>query len=256
MKSKYIDEFDGYFSGNLSDLEKADLESRLKTDHKLEQAFQEYKYLRNGIDYSIMKTLKEELQELEATLPDIELEPETKLILEQIPTSSSSTIWKAAAAIVAIAISAGALFYQLQSPSSSQDLFSQHFEPYPNEFVSASRGADQTPDLMVEAFRAYDSHDYTAAISGFQSILEQEESPLVLFYLGSAQLHEDKGTLAIGTFQRFLEISPDMVIEGKWYLALSYLNENRVEDARKLLEELKQSDERGAQARKVLKQLK
>jgi tetratricopeptide (TPR) repeat protein len=247
--------FDEYFSGSLNHQEKEDLESRLEMDLKLDQAFREYKDLRNGIDYSIMKTLKEELQELEVSLPDIELEPETKLILEQVSTPLYRTYWKIAAVVIVIAISAGVLFYQLIPPTSPQALFSQNFEVYPNEFVSAQRGADLSADLKVQAFQAYDAQDYTTAISGFERVLEQEESALVLFYLGSAQLHENKSALAIDTFERFLEISQDMVPEGKWYLALSYLNENRVENARELLEELKENEALGNQAQKILKHL-
>jgi len=255
MKSEYIDVFDQYFSGSLSDSETENFNSRLQSDTKFEHAFKEYSYLRDGINYSTMKTLKEELQELEATLPDVELEPDTRLVLEQISKSSPTYLWRAAAVIIVVAVSAGVLIFQQLSPVSSQDLFSQHFEPYPNEYVSAQRGEDVAANPLVPAFQAYDAQNYQSAISGFQSLLAREEQPLVLFYLGSAQLQEGLGADAIESFTRFLEISDELQVEAQWYLALSYMKESRVEEAKILLEELEQSEKRGKQAKRMLNQL-
>ena len=255
MKSEYLDIFEEYSKGTLTEKEQESFTIRLESDQEFLAAYQEYTYLRDGINYSIMKTLKEELQELEATLPDVALEPDTKLILEQLPKSNQSIIWKAAAVFIAVAISAGVLIFQLQSPSSPQDLFSQYYEPYPNNYVSPQRGADESANALVQPFQAYDADNFKAAISGFESILNQQEEPLVLFYMGSAQLHEGRGAAAIATFTRFLEVSNELKEDARWYLALGYLSENRADEARTLLEGLANTDERGEQARKILKKL-
>ncbi len=255
MKSEYLDIFEEYSKGTLTEKEQESFKLRLESDQEFLSAYQEYKYLRDGINYSIMKTLKEELQALEATLPDVALEPDTKLVLEQLPTSNQSTIWKAAAVFIAVAISAGVLIFQLQSPSSPQDLFSQYYEPYPNNYVSAQRGDDVSANALVQSFQAYDADNFEAAISGFESILNQQEEPLVLFYLGSAQLHEGRGAAAIATFTRFLDISNELQEEARWYLALSYLSENRTDEARPLLERISQAGERSEQAKNILKKM-
>lgn len=255
MKSEYIDIFDDYSKGTLTEKEQESFKIRLESDKEFLTAYQEYKYLRDGINYSIMKTLKEELQELEATLPDVALEPDTKLILEQLPKSNQSIIWKAAAVFIAVAISAGVLIFQLQSPSSPQDLFSQYYEPYPNNYISQQRGEDESANALVQSFQAYDADNFQVAISGFESILNQQEEPLVLFYMGSAQLHEGRGAAAIATFTRYLEISNELQEDAHWYLALSYLSENRTNEAMALLEGLSHTDERGEQAKKILSKL-
>ncbi len=246
--------FDGYFSGTLNGQEKLDLESRMKADMKFQQAFQEYRDLRKGIDYSIMKTLKEELQELEATLPEVNIEPQDRGQGEEPIIGQRFMLWKVAAVVMLIAVSAVVIF-QLQQPSSPQDLFTHHFEAYPNEFVSAKRGDDNAADPMVQAFQAYDNQNYNAAIDGFTKILDEEEDVMVLFYLGNAQLAQNESQAAIATFEQFLEISQDSVTEAKWYLAMSYLKEGRIEEAKVLLEELKEDEEYGKQANKILRRL-
>lgn len=247
--------FDGYFSGTLNEQEKLNLESRLKADMSFDQAFQEYRDLRNGIDYSIMKTLKEELQELEATLPEVNIELQDRGQGEEPLIGQRFMLWKVAAIVMLIAVSAVVVF-QLQQPSSPHDLFTQYFEPYPNEFVSAKRGDDIAADPMVQTFQAYDNQDYSTAIVGFKKMLKEEENVMVLFYLGSAQLAQNESQGAIATFERFLEISKDSVAEAKWYLALSYLKESRVEAAKVLLEELNEDKEYGKQANKILRRLR
>jgi len=255
MKSEYIDMFDNYFSGSFNEQEEADFDGLLKTDIKMAEALQEYKDLRRGIDYSIMKSLKQELQELEATLPEVELEPEVKLMFDKARASERNRWWRAAAILVLVAASSAVLLNQMQ-PSSSQDLFSQHFEPFENTYISAKRGDDITADPKVQAFMAYDAGDWDKAVLGFETILGQEEDLLVLFYLGSAQLSQGQSQEAIDTFERFLEVSEDNIPEASWYLALSYLKENREEEAAKLLEELKDSDKYGKEAARILKRLK
>jgi cytochrome c-type biogenesis protein CcmH/NrfG len=255
MKSEHIDMFDEYFSGMLDEQEKLDFENRLKADIKYDQAFQEYRDLRNGIDYSVMKTLKEELQELEATLPEVQIEPQVQALSEEPKVGQRFVLLKVAAVVMLIAVSAVVVF-QLNRPSSPQDLFTQHFEPYPNEFVSAKRGDDIAADPIVQAFQAYDNQNYNAAIEGFTRILDEEKNVMVLFYLGSAQLAQNQSQSAIATFERFLEISEDSVTEAKWYLALSYLKEARAEEARVLLEEIKEDDEYGKQATRILRRLR
>lgn len=254
MKSEYLDLFDGYFSGNLDEREQLDLESRLKTDVTFEEAFQEYRDLRNGIDYSIMNTLKEELQALESTLPEVKLEKGTEREAKEVSMTDRFGWWKVAAVVVVIAVST-VVVIQLNQQISNQDLFSQHFEPYPNEFVSAKRGDDIAANPLVQSFQAYDNEDYIAAIDGFTKILAEEEDVMVLFYLGSAQLAQNQTQAAIATFERFLEISKDSVTDARWYLALSYLHEDRVEEAKELMEALSEDGKYGKDASKILRKL-
>jgi hypothetical protein len=187
MKSKYIDMFDKYFSGTLSEGEEQDFDGLLETDTRMAEAFREYKDLRRGIDYSNMKTLKEELKELETTLPEVELEPEVKLMFDKARASERNKWWRAAAILVLVAASTAVLLNQMQ-PISPQDLFSQNFEPYENQYSSPKRGDDIAADPEVQAFMAYDAGNWDEAIAQFEIILEQEENHLVRFYLGIAQL--------------------------------------------------------------------
>jgi len=68
-------------------------------------------------------------------------------------------------------------------------------------------------------------------------------------------LAQNESQAAIATFERFLEISEDYTAEAKWYLALSYLKENRAAEARVLMEELQGDEKYGKEATKILGQL-
>jgi tetratricopeptide (TPR) repeat protein len=258
MKSKFLDMFDNYFSGELSQQEKIAFEDHLKSDHKMAEAFQEYQDLRKGIDYSIMKSLKEDLKHLEASLPEVELEPDVQHRIDPVPTTNRFRIWKVAAAVVLVSLSVGVIF-QLQQPSSPQDLFSQYFAPAENLYVSIKRGDDIEANPLVQAFQAYDAEEYSVAIAGFERILGQEEfkdqHSMVQYFLGSAQLAQGQSEASITTFERYLEISQDNIVQAKWYLAMGYLQENRVEEATSLLKELKQSEAYGKEAGRILKKL-
>ncbi len=258
MKSKFLDMFDNYFSGELSDQEKTAFEEHLKSDSKMAEAFQEYQDLRKGIDYSIMIGLKQELQELESSFPQVELEADVQHRIDPVSTTNKFQIWKVAAAVVLVSLSVGVIF-QLQQPSSPQDLFSQHFEPAENLYVSIKRGDDIEANPLVRAFQAYEAEDYTMAMAEFETILGQEEykdkHPMVLYYLGSAQLAQGQGEASIATFERFLEISQDNIVQAKWYLAMGYLQQSRVGEATLLLKELKLSEEYGNDAGRILRKL-
>lgn len=251
MKNEYLDLLDEYFSGSLEGREKQELEHQLETESDLKDAYREYRDLRDGIDYSIMMTANEELQELEATLPKVAITRQAGGKEIEISIKNRMVVWKAAAVVALVAIST-VLVFQLNQTASPQDLFSQHFEPYPNEFVSAKRGDDLAANPLVQAFQNYDNEHYAAAIEGFNQIILEEENAMALFYLGNAQMAQNQTQAAIATFKRFLEISRDSVTEAKWYLALSYLKENRVEEAKELLEELKGDVKYGKEVREII----
>ena len=255
MKSEYLDLFEGYFSGKLEEPVRLNIESQLKSDSVFNKAFNEYKVLREGIDYSIMRTLKEDLQTLEQTLPEVQIKSPTGPVSKEPAMTRRFTLLKVAAAIVLVAVSV--IIFQLRQPTSPQDLYSQYFKPYDNEFVSPKRGVDQSLELQVQSFREYDNGNFSSAIEGFNKILEEDqENTLVLFYLGNAQLAENDGQAAIITFKRFLELSQDFTMQAKWYLALSYLKEDDVDEAKVLLEELENNEEIVKQAVKILKDLR
>ena len=254
MKSEYLDLFDGYYAGTLKKQEQQDLENRLETDLNLQAAFKEYRDLRSGIDYSIMKSLKEELQELDAALPELTAADAHPIVMRPLVTPNKFLLMKVAAVVLLVVVSTVVLF-QWEQPSGPQDLFVEHFDPFENQFVSAKRGDDVSADPLVKAFQAYDNQDWQGAIDGFEKILDQEENLMVLFYLGNAQLALSDSKSAIKTFERFLEISKDSIRDAKWYLAMALLKEDRVDEALSTLQELIQDKQYGEDAKTILRKL-
>ena len=219
----------------------------------MQEAFNEYRDLRNGIDYSILKSLKSELQELELSLPTLETDQPESIPLKP-DNRNRFVLLKVAAVVILLAVSAVVLF-QLGQPSDPKSLFVAYFEPHENQFVSAKRGDDNATDPMIEAFQAYDNQDWETAINKFEEILAQKEDLMVLLYLGSAQLAQNDSKAAIINLQRFLETSKDSLSDAKWYLAMALLSEGRVEEARASLQELIADLQYGEDAKTILDKL-
>ena len=254
MKSEYLDLFDGYYAGSLNEQEQRDLENRLETDLNIQTAYKEYRDLRSGIDYSIMKSLKEELKELDTTLPELTGSDTDPVEMKPVVNPNRFLLMKVAAIVLLVVVSTVVLF-QWEQPSEPQHLYVEHFQPFENQFVSAKRGDNVSADPLVKAFQAYDNQDWEGAIEGFEKILANKEDLMVLFYLGNARLARNDSKEAITIFERFLKISKDSLTDAKWYLALAFLKENRVEEARATLQELIEDQQYGADAKTILSKL-
>jgi len=254
MKRVDIDILDAYFRDRMNDEQQALFKERLG-DPQFEKDLREYRELHMGIEYSIFKTAKEKLQSLEKSLPD-PLTDQHSSLEDQQHTSSfdRSFLWKMAAAILILAIST-IVFFNNQQSASPQELFADYFEPFTNEFVVVQR-SDDSGNGLLRSFQAYDNAQYHEAVSGFQSILqEQPDNIMVLFYLSNAQLALQDHEGAITNLQRFLEISEDFKIQAQWYLALAYISNQQISEAKNILNEIQDDSIYGAQALEILEQL-
>src|SRR5690606_20456441 len=127
--------------------------------------------------------------------------------------------------------------------------FDENFEPYLPLGVPRSDSDFTTEE--EKAFNLYNNGNYEAAISLFEDVLTQQDKTEILFFLGNAYLASKppKPKQAISALQKFLE--EDRLLnsqanlylsQAKWYLSLAYLKNNQLDEAKRLLYELKQSE--------------
>ena len=258
MENVRLNLIDGYFAGELDEEDMALVEERWKNDPAFKKLFNQYNDLIDGVEYSVLKTTKEDLQDLEASLPDVKIEKQ--VLQDQQKQAISRTPrfvwWKIAAAFLVLALSTTMIvYYQMQSQP--EVLYNKYFEPYPNEFYHLKRDEISSSDLKLQAFQAYDNNDFQTASAGINTWLDghEDEDIMVLFYLGNAQLAEGEYQEAIISFRKFLEDSDDFNTKTKWYLALAYTKEQQIEEAQKLFNELKDDSEYGSRARRILAKL-
>jgi len=252
MKNEHIDLLDAYFAGTLDEQGQEEFDKRLNIDPAFKELYSEYNDLHMGIDYSTLKITKKDLQQLEASLPEVDHQPSND---RPIISMFKGHYWQVAAAVLVLAVSAVAVVnYQQSKPGA---LYTKNFEPYANEFVNAERGKVPTNELLLQGFQAYDREDYPSAIANFNIVLEEDkENLMVLFYLGNAQMANHENQAAIATFKKFLDTSTgDFTTEAKWYLALAHMKEGHMEEAIHLLREIEHHYEFGSPAQKLLRKL-
>jgi len=137
-----------------------------------------------------------------------------------------------AAALFLIACSAVLFFW---NRSNSEKLFEEYYKPYPN-IIPMVRGSDEDFNLKA-AMILYNSGSYEQAVTEFDKILSTDDkNESALFYKGISLLSLGKGEKANPEFQKVINIKDSRLKDqAEWYFALSFLQEDKPENAGKVL---------------------
>lgn len=113
-----------------------------------------------------------------------------------------------------------------------QDLYNKYFETFPNVYQPIVRGDS---DKSLKAFMYYENNKYTEAQHEFQFILKNEENANIRFYLGLSYLNNNQFKEAISEFEKLNDTNFAFSAETLWYNALAEIKlENKLK-AKKLL---------------------
>ena len=148
-----------------------------------------------------------------------------------------------AAAAVALLAVVGWVVFQGGDPPTPQDLFAEHFQAY--EAPATFRGK-VPPEKLERAFAPYKGGEWAVALGEFEQLEgEYPGDEEVLFYAGISELALGNGAEGRAYLQRVLALpAHTSEVQGKWYIALSWLAEGNAGAARPLLEELAGFDNR------------
>ena len=122
----------------------------------------------------------------------------------------------------------------LNKSTDHQKLYAQHFEPYRNIIKPIERGTESN-DLETTAFYNYEKKHYQNALKDFDSLYKKTNSSYLLFYKANCLLELDKNEQAIKTLLKHQEFKDSFFDKSKWYLALAYLKNNQIENAKSTL---------------------
>jgi len=211
-----------YFDEELSDSERKNFAARLTVDENLKSLVEHEKILINAIRHH---GLQEDLQ----FLKDIEKGLEDPKI---VPMHTSRKWYYIAAASVA-ALLMVAVFFRPQP--SSQKLFAENFQPYPNVFEPTVRGTNEVTKRS-EAFQAYEQGDYSRAVVLFNQLLKEKKEPGILLLNGNANLMLGNVEEAKNNFITLNADFDELDIQSKWFLSLCYLKSGDMEHAKPILE--------------------
>jgi len=236
-----------YFEQELTETETMEFNIRMETDHAFKALVDQEKVIIKGIHLDGLHRDLLYLQSLEKTL-------------KQKPPGedrySKKIGYYAAAAVVTILSVIGIWTYT--SSNSSEELFLTYYDkPYPNIFETTTRGSAPVPSsLRTDAFKAYDRKDFNEAARLFTELQKTEKDPGMLMLLGNSNLMIGQIEEAKLNFTTLLNDFDDLDLPAKWYLSLCYLKSGDVENARKMLKELGETEVSYAtKAKELLKEV-
>ena len=147
--------------------------------------------------------------------------------------------WMVAASVIMLL---GFSFLWLNSGSIDNNaLFEDYFEPYRNVVQPVVRG-EQNMDSKSKAFEAYENKDYQTALDYFNVALEEKNEAVIKLYKGITQLQLDNIEDAIVIFEELENLPNNLEAQHNWYLALAYLKNNELENAKATLQKLNSRD--------------
>jgi tetratricopeptide (TPR) repeat protein len=217
---------DKYLHGSLSDKERSEFETLRARDEEFarEVAFQE----------NLREVVRAEEDPLRKMVSDLESGYQEH--------SPNSGMWKKLLVAASIfAVLGLAIFYNLNRPVSSSDLYENYFESYPNVVNPLERGSNTEPKDM--AFEAYENGRYQEAYDRFNDLLETEDQVHYQFYMANALLELGQSREAIVLLNEFSASEDKLADRASWYLAMAHLQLDNKEQA---IIELEKIVEQGA----------
>ncbi|MCE7923276.1 MAG: hypothetical protein DYG98_09475 [Haliscomenobacteraceae bacterium CHB4] len=219
-----------------------EFEHRLQTDPELQAELDLYLALKAADNLRLKK-------QLARTAADARLAPlaPPRALIRRIP------VWIAAAASLALALTAVWWWQQSARPDATQLAQSYIETPYPPP-VASMGASDTLPAALQRAYLAYRTGDFAAAAEQL-AVLANSPDALdeILFYVGESSLQTGQTDRAIGYFDR---VRPGYWRESAdWRCALALLRSGQTDRARVLLEQLRQTG-RKTQAEALLEAIK
>jgi tetratricopeptide (TPR) repeat protein len=234
----------GYIDGTLTGSEEVEINYRLREEQGLQKMLAEHEGLVFGIRLAHMKEKLQQLRSLEAGLPPVS---NRNMVLR---------VWAPLAAAAVLIIAAG-LWYIIPAETSTsyQELYTAYFEPFDSPGSGLTRSTENEKDLKARAYIAYDAKDYSGASKLFVDLLKQKDDPIAYLCLGSSWLALNKPEEAEKVFTHILQNHGDLVTQAKWYLALTFLRQGKIERTKATLWEISNSSTYGEEARELLRKL-
>ena len=223
-----------YLEGNLGAGEQETFENRMEGDPQFSQWVAQTENMVSGIKHAGRKDIAQQLSDLEATLPELDLE-ETSKVIELKP--SRYRYWAAIAAGLALVLISSLFLLNYYSETTDQDLFTAYYEPYSGDLSRS--GEEDLSDKRAKAHYAYSIQQYDVAISLFEEVISQEPTSKERFFLGNAYLTKGEGVKAAKQFEEVLGDSDyPLQDQARWYLALSQLKAAKTALAKNTLEKI------------------
>jgi tetratricopeptide (TPR) repeat protein len=244
MDEKTILLFDDYLQGALSPEAKDTLESRLKNEPDLKDAFTIFRDLNEHLSHHLSEertTFKDTLKTLADAHLDTSVVPKKEV---KVIRFKPLRYLVAACAVILF----GAIFWtQMQNASYSDYSFEGTID-------LVERGGDES--AFAKAEKDFNNGLYSDAIVSFDAILASDpNNTQVLFYKGIASVEIENYADAEQIFVNLSTGNSVFKYKAQWYNALNFLKQGDTDRCKQILQGLPQEAENYKNAQELLKKL-
>lgn len=149
--------------------------------------------------------------------------------------------WQMAAAVLVLLVAGIGLYLATHREPDAEQLFAAYFTPYEVPGNLRSEETSVTSQVSFsEGLSSYSKGQFQEAVVHFnEAVKENPDQMMAVFLRGVSYLHIGNVKLAEEDLKAVIADKNNLFSDqAKWYLALNYLKQERLEEAKSLLEEL------------------
>ena len=228
---------EAFVMGTMSAEEKIAFQAEIAHDASLAEDVRLHMMLKESLgnkDENAFKALvKEVINEERANEKSLEDAPNV------IPANHRNfPMWKYLTAAVVIALIGFFAWFIIGLKPSPHQLFVEYFEVYPT--YQMNRSEEHLPQLQ-EAMEYYgmERFEEAADILGSLNVQNRQSQQMIRFYHGIAEMNEGNYTQSVELLSPLAADSESLYHQqARWYLALSYLKQNKIQKTKEILNAL------------------
>lgn len=245
MKEELYEQIEAYLGGDMSSEEQIQFELKMSKDPILAQEVR----LSNQVNHHLneqswlheefknneaKKELEEFMRSDEAAELKLKLEKVGEKYQENVGSSNLKYILGAVAAILVVVL-LSTQFWRT-SPSNTQ-LYQKYYTEMDLPSL-VKRGSEN--EALTKGIVAFKTKKYNDAISNFKSYMASTKGkdPLPYAYIGFSHLELNQLDKALTNFDSLLYSNTIDSSRGLWYKSLAYLKNGKIEEAKKVLNEI------------------
>ncbi len=221
IRPEDFERFEAYWSGEMLEPNRQQLEIDLLVDPLLQQRFAEYKRIREGLDQLARKEVHKQLKALDQSLDAIPQHRHQKV------KSKTRVLFLFGG--LAACLSLGWLFYPK----------GYSVDNLPHEEGIPLLMADQDNRVFDSAMSSYRSVDFSEAARAFSGLPDMEENDTILFYLANAELRSGNSAIALKHFKALTDRRESVFYDkARYYVAMAHWSAGNDREAFGLLRQI------------------
>uniref|UniRef100_UPI004048D46C tetratricopeptide repeat protein n=1 Tax=Roseivirga sp. TaxID=1964215 RepID=UPI004048D46C len=220
---KDLELIDAYLRGELSGIDLARFDEKLRNDVEFQSTFLEIKLIKTAIRQNLRANALQFLKDQES------------LIQENYSTKNRN-IMKKYLSIAASLVLVVTLVYLTSSNKTieidGQAIFSENYQAYTNLELGTERGAEvDLSSLKQQAYYAYDLGNFGQAAADLTELVKSEKTAANYFYLGISNLEIGNSEASFANFNTVINNFSEYKEQAQWYLSLTLLKEDKIDEA-------------------------